>query len=262
MSELNDNSYRDLQKFANVRRKELGNLYKPYIDVTDLYGQLICDICSSLGNIPPSDVQEKVVRDLMADVFDNLCESRNIILTGQLNVAYPVVRRVYESLSLLVLCALDNNTAQKWQAGKQISNSAVRKGLAKHPLGEKEESLRELYKFFSQASHPNRALIPQRYLGEGNEFVLGAIGMPDLVMVTDYCLKHLELWFWFAAVISTVFGTKLGSLFSSYRDRYLSVAKDAQECVEWLRSEFNRLLSEMQRDQVIEGSIKSIEESA
>ncbi len=249
MSELNDNSYSGLQKCANFRRDELGKLYKPYIDATDLYGQLICDICSSLGNIPPSDEQEKVVRDLMADVFDNLYESRNIILTGQLNVAYPVVRRVYESLSLLALCALDKKIAQKWQAGKQISNSAVRKGLAKQPLGEKEDDLRELYKFFSQASHPNRDLIPERYLGEGNEFVLGAIGMPDLVMVTDYCLKHLSLWFWFAAVISTILGQKLGSSFSSYRARYLSVAKDAQECGEWLRIEFNRLLSETQKDQ-------------
>ena len=249
MSELNDNSYSDLQKFANIRREELGKLYKPYIDVTDLYGQLICDICSFLGNTPPSDVQEKVVRDLMADVFDNLYESRSIILTGQLYVAYPVVRRAYESLSLFVLCALDNKIARKWQAGKQISNSVVRKGLAKHPLGEKEDNLRELYKFFSEASHPNRDLVAKRYLGEGNKFVLGAIGMPDIVMVTDYCLKHLSLWFWFAATVSTMLGPKLGSSFSSYRVKYLSVAKDAQECGEWLRREFNRLLSEMQKDQ-------------
>ncbi len=248
MSELNDNSYSDLQSFANLRREELGKLYKPYIDVTDLYGQLICDICSSLGDIPPSDVQEKVVRDLMADVFDNLYESRNIILTGQLHVAYPILRRVYESLSLFVLCALDKKTAQKWQAGKQISNSAVRKGLAKHPLGEKEDNLRELYKFFSQASHPNRSLIPERFLGEGNKFVLGAIGMPELVLVTEYCEKHLSLWFWFAAVMSTIFGKKLGSSFSSYHSKYLSVAKDAQECGKWLRSEFNRLLSETKKE--------------
>ena len=258
ISELNGNSYNDLQKVANFRREELGKLYKPYIDVTDLYGQFICDICSSLGDIPPSDVQEKVVRDLMADVFDNLYESRNIILTGQINVAYPVVRRVFESLSLLVLCALDNKSAQKWQAGKQISPRAVRKGLAKHPLGEKEENLRELYKFFGLASHPNRSLIPERYLGEGNEFILGSIGMPDLVMVTDYCLKHLDLWFWFAAVISITLGQKLGPSFASFRDRYLRIAKDAQECREWLSSEFNRLLSEMQKGQVIEESNKSI----
>jgi hypothetical protein len=249
MSELNGNSYSDLQKYSNLRREELGKLYKPYIDVTDLYGQLICDICSFLGNIPPLDVQEKVIRDLMADVFDNLYESRNIILTGQLHVAYPVVRRVYESLSLLVLCVLDIKTAQKWQAGKQISNHAIRKGLSKHPLGEKEDDLRELYKFFSEASHPNRGLVPERYLGEGNEFVLGAIGMPDLVLLTDYCLKHINLWFWFAAVVLAVFGKKLGSNESSHRSRYLSIAKKAHECIEWLSEEFNRLLSEAQNVQ-------------
>ena len=83
----------------------------------------------------------------MADVFDNLYESRNIILTSQLHVAYPVVRRAYESLSLFVLCSLDSKIAQKWHTGKQISNSAIRKGLAKHPLGEKEDDLRELHTF-------------------------------------------------------------------------------------------------------------------
>jgi len=248
MSELDVNSYSDLQKFSEFRRKELGKLYKPYLDVTDRYGQLICDLSSLLGKLPPSDVQEKVIRDLMADVFDNLYESRNIILTGQLNVAYPLIRRAYESLSLLVLCALDVQTAQKWQDGKQISNNEVRKGLAKHPFGEKEENLRELYKFFSEASHPNRGLIPERYLGEGNEFVFGAIGMPDLVMVTDYCLKHLDLWFWFAAVISTLLAPKTDQDSTTYRSKYLAIAKDAQWCCDWLRIEFNRLLIETQNN--------------
>jgi len=248
MSELDDSSYSDLQKFSEARRKELGKLYKSYLDVTDHYGQLICDLSLLLGKLPPSDVQEKVVRDLMADVFDNLYESRNIILTGQLNVAYPLIRRSYESLSLLVLCALDVQTAQKWQEGKQISNSEVRKGLAKHPFGEKEENLRELYKFFSEASHPNRELIPERYLGEGNEFVFGAIGMPDLVMVTDYCLKHLKLWYWFAAALSLVLAPKTNQDSITYRSRYLAIAKDAQQCGDWLQSEFNRLLEEAQNN--------------
>lgn len=251
MSNLNGNSYSDLKKFSDFRRAELEKLYKPYIEVTDHYGQLVCEICVSLGDVPPIDSQEKVARDLMADVFDNLYESRNIILTGQLHVAYPVIRRAYESLSLLVLCALDKKTAQKWQAGKQISNNAIRKGLDKHPLGEKEKDLRELYSFFCQASHPNRSLIPERYLGEGNEFVLGSIGMPDLVMVTDYCLKHLDLWFWFVAFISTMLGQKLEP---SFRERYLSAAKDARECSEWLCQEFDRLVTEMQEDQVTEPS--------
>jgi hypothetical protein len=244
MSELDGNSYSDLQKFSEFRRKELGKLYKPYLDVIDRYGQLICDLSSLLGKIPPSDVQEKVVRDLMADVFDNLYESRNIILTGQLNVAYPLIRRAYESLSLLVLCALDVQTAQKWQDGKQISNSEVRKGLSNHPFGEKEENLRELYKFFSEASHPNRGLIPERHLGEGNEFVFGAIAMPDPVMVTDYLLKHLELWFWFAAVVSAVLAPRTGQDFATYRPKYLATAKGAEKCCVWLRFEFNRLLTE------------------
>jgi hypothetical protein len=41
-----------------------------------------------------------------------------------------------------------------------------------------------------------------RFLGEGNEFVLGATGRPNLAMLADYALKTLDLWFWFAAFVA------------------------------------------------------------
>jgi hypothetical protein len=52
--------------------------------------------------------------------------------------------------------------------------------------------MKELYSFFSQASHPNRSLVPHRKLGEGDEFVLGMIGKPELFLVLDYCAKAFE----------------------------------------------------------------------
>jgi hypothetical protein len=39
-------------------------------------------------------------------------------------------------------------------------------------MGEKETETREL----SKTTHPNRTHMAYRFLGEGNEFVLGAIG--------------------------------------------------------------------------------------
>ena len=48
-------------------------------------------------------------------------------------------------------------------------------------MGEPEAEMRELYKFFSEAAHPNRSLIPHRMLGEGNEFVLGFEGVSEFL---------------------------------------------------------------------------------
>jgi hypothetical protein len=45
----------------------------------------------------------------LADVFDFLYESRRIIMSGQCATAYPLLRRAFESLSLMVVCCF--NTA-------------------------------------------------------------------------------------------------------------------------------------------------------
>ena len=113
----------------------------------------------------------------------------------------PLARRAYESLSLLVACELEPKLADRWMAGKQIGNAEVRRVLAAHPMGEPEAGTRKLYNFFSKTTHPNRSHMAHRYLGEGNEFVLGAIGRPSLALLADYAHKTLSLWFWFAAFV-------------------------------------------------------------
>jgi hypothetical protein len=67
-------------------------------------------------------------------------------------------------------------------------------------------------------------------------------------LVTDYCLKHLQLWFWFAAVIFTALAPKTGQDFTIYRAKYLCVANGAQECCVWLKAQFNHLLKEKQNE--------------
>jgi hypothetical protein len=131
-------------------------------------------------------------------------------------VAYPLARRAYESLSLLVACVLEPKLADRWIAGTQIGNAEVRRVLAAHPMGEKETQTRELYDFFSKSTHPNRNTIAYRFLGEGNEFVLGAIGTPSLALLTDYALKTLNLWFWFAAFVVFTFREVLSRPIRSY----------------------------------------------
>lgn len=238
-----DDEYENLKEYTNSRRSELSDMFHPYVKVTDEYGKLVCYICVKLGEVKPCSLQDKVIRDLMSDVFDFLYESREIIIFAKLNIAYPLARRAYESLSLLALCANNQKYAQKWESGKQIGNHEIRKELSKQTFGENEQDIRELYKFFSQASHPNRELVSQRFLGEGNQFVLGSIGMPDILMTTDYCLKHLSLWFWFGAILSFFYSYKIPILGREFGKEYLNIANEAKKVSEWLVQNYNHLIN-------------------
>jgi hypothetical protein len=234
-------SYRELHIYSRRRRKELSGMLGAYLSVTDDYAGLICGTVEVLGKSPPRNETDRAIRDLLADVFDALYESRRLIIESKLMMAYPLLRRAYESLSLMVACHFDLDMAKRWSAGAQINNAEVRKVLASHPLGEASAVTRELYSFLSRAAHPNRDLVPFRYLGEGNQFVLGAIGQPSLVMVADYCGKHLAMWFWFAASSMGMHHDQIGRAFAT---RYLEIAARAKTVHAWLIGEFNRLLAE------------------
>jgi hypothetical protein len=241
--EANDH-YSQLENYAETRKSELSKMAEPYVKMTDRFGRLISRIVLLIGDVAPKDTQDIVIRDLMADVFDNLYESRSLVFSGKLNVAFPVARRAFESLSLLHLCTVDSSYAEKWQDGKKIENHEIRKQLGNHPMGESEEELRESYKFFCSATHPNRDLIPRRFLGAGNQYVLGAIGEPDLVMVCDYCIKILDMWFWLVATVSHFYKEPIIEIDKGYFEAYFQAHKDALETKKWLVSNFNKLLEE------------------
>lgn len=236
--------YKKLEEYSQHRSRELAAMSAPYIECTDTYGQYVCRLTNVLGRIEPGTVQDKAIRDLMADVFDMLYESRIIILKSKLEVAYPLIRRAYESLSLMALIPLDEPYATRWQNGEKIKNSEIRDQLDKHEMGERAEGLREAYKFFSLAAHPNRDMIPERFLGQGNKFTLGAIGMPDLVMVTDYMSRHLNLWFWFAAVLAYYYRNVIDKFDAQLAEEYFKVAAKAKEVSAWLNEQHNNVLKE------------------
>lgn len=229
-------------------------MFAPYIRVTDDYGRLICSVVETLGSVPTISIQDAVVRDLLSDVFDFLYEGRRIIMNGQCTAAFPLLRRAFESLSLMVACSLDPALAERWNSGVKIPNCEVRKKLAGHPMGETAEVMREDYDFFSEAAHPNRKIIPCRQLGDGSKFVLGAILLPEPVLITEYCLHHLNLWFWFGASVSSYYADVLNHHDSEYLGDYLTVAKAAQLLAPALQSEFNRLLEEVQLSKPLDNS--------
>jgi len=143
--------YDRLHGYAAKRYGELSGMLQPYLDVTDQYGKLICRLTLLLGTTAPADIQDSSIRDLLADVFDFLMESRKPILESKIHMAFPLLRRAFESLSLLSLCCLDQEWAEKWQAGKEISNAVIRKTLAQYPMGENEAILKEEYSFFGSS---------------------------------------------------------------------------------------------------------------
>lgn len=240
--------YKSLLHYTELRRREISGMVQPYIQVTDRYGRLIARLTLLLGRIKPSGTQDLTLRDLMADVFDSLYEARVPILSGKCTVAYPIARRAYECLSLLHLCALDAGWAERWERGTKITNADIRRELAKHPMGEPEAQTKELYNFFCLATHPNRDLVPYRFLGQGNSFVLGAIGKPDLVMVTDYAMKYLEMWFWLTATVSWFYRTQIDREDKSYLPAYMETFEQAKTVRGQLAENFNRLLSEAQAE--------------
>jgi hypothetical protein len=197
-----------------------------------------------MGHQSPNASLDRTLRDLMADVFGFLYEARALILKGKLEIAFPLARRAYETLSLLDACYLEPKLATRWNAGKEVSNSDVRGILGRHPLGELEDKTRELNKFFAGFSHPNRKMMAYRHLGDGNEFVLGAIGIPSLAMLADYALKTLDLWFWFGAMVNWIYLPILSEANPRFNEDYKEAANKAKDVSSYLVEQFNRTLAQ------------------
>lgn len=249
MNERGKQEYDRLAEYTAVRTSELSALLRPYAEITDRYGELMCGVVLALGQAAPVSPRDAAMRDLIADVFDFLYETHPLILKGKLEVAYPLARRAYESLSLLVACSLDGQVCDRWISGKQVANAEVRRILSAHPMGEKAGATKELYGFFSMTTHPNRTHMAARFLGEGNEFVLGAIGRPSLAMLADYARKSLSLWFWFAAFVVYTYRENLDQADQGLLSAYHEAAAGAEQVAGWLVEQYNRVLEQEQAEQ-------------
>ena len=68
------------------------------------------------------------------------------------------------------------------------------------------------------------------------------MNVTNLLMVCDYCIKILEMWFWFAAMVSYFYREKIADVDKAYFDSYMETAKEAQNVKQWLVENFNSLL--------------------
>ena len=69
-----------LIRYAATRNADLSEMLKRYVDVTDCFATLICALTCMLSDQATKGVQDRVVRDLMADAFDFLYEARSLTL--------------------------------------------------------------------------------------------------------------------------------------------------------------------------------------
>lgn len=241
--------YKNLVEYSNRRLETLSKIYSPVLAVTDNFGSLICRVTNILGSTPPSSTQDIVVRDLMADAFDFLWEWRRPLLEGRAQVAYPLARRAFETISIMSICAQEPKFAERWEKGKEISNADVRKALAKANFPEPEKAMKDFYKFFSKAAHPNRDLIAYRYLGDGNKFTLGSIGSPDLFLLTDHCIKLIQIWFWLTAIVAFFYRMEIKKVDNAFPSDYMNTVEEGRKIIFSLSQELQKLLKEIKTGQ-------------
>ena len=224
---IGSEEYCQLSEYAKSRFFESNKIFKNEVNLLKKYEELICRLTLILGDNLPKDITDKSIRDLFADIFDFLYISRHLILESYASVAFPLLRRAFESISLMQYFMFLPNKAIIWNNGKQISNAEIRKYLDSHQMGTSEKSMKILYKFFSGAAHPNREYIPSRFLGEENQFVLGAIGVTDEKIRSNYIYNLLQLWFWFVASTSYHYKELLQFSDKKYIEDYMNIVNGA-----------------------------------
>ncbi len=241
-AKMGNAEYKMLPNYSNKRKSELSNIFINEVNLLNEYEELLCRLTIVLGHTTPKGITDKSIRDILADIFDFLYISRRLIFQNYGSVAFPLLRRAFESISLMVYLIYCPEKALDWDKGKEIKNAEVRNFLDSHPLGESGKLLKESYTFYSGATHPNREYIPSRFLGEGNKFVLGAIGPVNLLIIADFILKLIQLWFWFGATISYYYLGVYDKIDKSYGKDYLRIGDKANIVAENLAKYRNELI--------------------
>lgn len=234
---LGESQYNTLPEYERTRVREFSEIYSDDIKLIEDYERLVCRMIVMLGEILPKDNLDRCIRDLICDVFDVLYAGKSIILRNYYPLGFPLLRRAYETVCLIHYFQLTPSKADKWDKGHQFDNSAIRKFLNTHPMGEKEDELRQIYTFYTKGTHVNRDFIPVRHLGEGNQFTLGSISRPDLFVTTDYIEQIIRLWFWFVAIVAYHYRETFSTLDANFGKDYLAIANRAQSAMQSLHEE-------------------------
>jgi hypothetical protein len=135
--------------------------------------------------------------------------AQRALLCGCENQALVLLRRAYETTSLMAYFLNFPEKVKEWGKGRLLRQSVVRKSLGTAPVPESQEGLDEMYRVYSLFSHVNRETIYHRLLGEGNRLTLGCQGNVDVEKVGAVVCELLRQTMWFVDVANFTFA-KLG----------------------------------------------------
>jgi hypothetical protein len=154
------------------------------------------------------------------------------LLRGYENQALGLLRRAYETVSLMAYFFHFPDTLAIWDGGGKIRQSDIRKALESAPYPEPKETLDEMYRVYSLFTHVNRQTVYHRLLGEPNRFTLGCQGNSAEINYASVVRELLRQTSWFVDVFNFIF-LKLGlrppdayaKEMLAYRSKVLEAAK-------------------------------------
>lgn len=242
--------YNSFDSLFDKRVEAISYILKPYFEVVNDYGQLFSRIHYMIGFIEPKDDFETIQRNLSADAFDFLNETKYLIKRGQYDITYPIARRAFETITLMIAFHFNHELAIKWKGGKEIPNREVRVELDQHKEigGESKESMKNLYDYFSKKSHPNYVAIPQRLIGVGNYFAIGPMPEPLLLPIVDLCIEIIDLWFWLIAYTWYYNLNYVNEFDSSLIEDYTEKKRKVLEVRKWLIEQKLNLIDELKHE--------------
>ena len=188
-----------------------------------------------LGDVLPQQDYDRIQRDLACDTLDSLWLAEHAVLRGYDNQGLVLLRRSYESISLMAYFFNFPEKVQEWQGGKRIRQSIVRRALGSAPVSESEERLTRMYRVYSLFTHINRETVFNRLLGEANRFTLGCQGNVSENVIAANLRELLTQMVWFVDVFHFVF-LKLGVVSRELGLRLLAYRKEVEPLVNQLPS--------------------------
>ena len=203
-------TYKHLIRTCNTRNEKM--VSKEYPEVQKFITKnemLISRIALILGNIPPTDVADESIRDLLGDTFDSLFTAKEIIYKGYLGTPFVLLRRAWETVSLMTLFMLHPVKSQDWRKGKEIKQSDIRKAHEKHPSGGDVKWQKEMHTYFAKYAHPNSSIIPYRGLGAGSEYTMGNFAKPEPMLTMPNLIRLIQLWACLRHILVRRYGQQL-----------------------------------------------------
>jgi hypothetical protein len=241
----NSEPYSGLSEVAEQRRREILAIFRVELDFTDDCLALMATLVEALGHCTPTDIRDVSVRDLGCDAFEFLYAAKEALLQNKPSIAFPLIRRAFESTSLSQVFIHNKQFAEKWAKGGKIQNAEVRKQLEKGPFADPAAEIRETYGHYSQGTHANRTHIPFTFLGEGNKFPLGSIFPIDELTLGRHIRHLMQQAYWLIGVFVFHYHRVAKSLGQDFEEAVLKLTPRIEQLGRKLTRKLEQLREEL-----------------